>query len=104
LLLYRQTEKLLSGFIAGFYKTQVKKYGKIAIRSPKCPHPIIKRVQGEFNQYRTLSGRFISSKPNLQQQPSRYPEWRQIYTAAPGNKIIVCDYSQIELRIIRPTS
>lgn len=58
LLLYRQTEKLLSDFIAGFYKTQVKKYGKIVIRFPKCPHPIIKRVGGEFNQYRTLSGRF----------------------------------------------
>lgn len=70
------------------------------IRSPKCPHPIIKRVQGEFNQYRTLSGRFTNSKPNLQQQPSRYPEWRQFYTAALGNKIIACDYSQIELRII----
>jgi DNA polymerase I-like protein with 3'-5' exonuclease and polymerase domains len=100
LILYRQAEKLLSGFIAGFYETQVKKDGKIEIKSPKYPHPITKRVHGEFNQYGALSGIFTSSKPNLQQQPSRYREWRQIYTAAPGNKIVACDLSQIELRII----
>ena len=100
LILYRQAEKLLSGFIAGFYETQVKKDGKIAIKSPRYPHPITKRVHGEFNQYGALSGRFTCSKPNLQQQPSRYHEWRQIYTATPGNKIIACDLSQIELRII----
>ena len=100
LVLYRQAEKLLSGFIAGFYKTQVKKNGAIEIDPPKYPHPITKRVHGEFNQYGALSGRFTSSKPNLQQQPSRYREWRQIYTAAPGNKIIACDLSQIELKII----
>jgi DNA polymerase I-like protein with 3'-5' exonuclease and polymerase domains len=100
LILYRQAEKLLSGFIAGFYETRVKRDGKIEIKSPKYPHPITKRVHGEFNQYGALSGRFTSSKPNLQQQPSSYREWRQIYTAAPGNKIIACDLSQIELRII----
>ena len=100
LILYRSAEKLLSGFIAEFYETKVKKNGKIAIEPPKYPHPVTKRVHGEFNQYGALSGRFTSSKPNLQQQPSRYREWRQIYTASQGNKIIACDLSQIELRII----
>jgi DNA polymerase-1 len=100
LILYRQAEKLLSGFTAGFYETQVQKNDKIEIEPPKYLHPITKRVHGEFNQYGALSGRFTSSKPNLQQQPSRYREWRQIYTASPGNKIIACDLSQIELRII----
>ena len=100
LILYRQAEKLLSGFVAGFYETQVKKDGKIEIKSPKYPHPVTKRVHGEFNQYGALSGRFTSHKPNLQQQPSRYREWRQIYTSAPENQIIACDLSQIELRII----
>lgn len=95
-----QAEKLLSGFIAGFYETQVKKNGKTEIEPPKYPYPITKRVHGEFNQYGALSGRFTSNKLNLQQQPSRYPERRQIYTAAQGNKIIACDLSQIELRII----
>ena len=76
------------------------KNGKTEIEPPKYPHPITKRVHGEFNQYDALSGRFTSSKPNLQQQPSRYREWRQIYIAAPGNRIIACDLSKIELRII----
>ncbi len=41
-----------------------------------------------------------AEKPNLQQQPSRFKEWRTIFTAEPGNKLIVADLSQIELRII----
>ncbi len=58
------------------------------------------RVYSDFWQYGTTSGRFTCGKPNLQQQPSRFKEWRTIFTAVPGNKLIVADYSQIELRII----
>lgn len=58
------------------------------------------RIYPEFWQYGATSGRFTCGKPNLQQQPSRFKEWRTIFTAEPGNKIVACDYSQIELRII----
>lgn len=58
------------------------------------------RVYGNFKQYGAASGRFTCGKPNLQQQPSRFKEWRTIFTAEPGNKIVACDFSQIELRIV----
>ena len=58
------------------------------------------RVYPAFWQYGAKSGRFTCGKPNLQQQPSRFKEWRTIFTAEPGNKLIAADYSQIELRII----
>ena len=58
------------------------------------------RVYPDFWQYGAKSGRFTCGKPNLQQQPSRFKEWRTIFTAEPGNKLIAADYSQIELRII----
>ncbi len=58
------------------------------------------RVYPDFWQYGAMSGRFSCGKPNVQQQPSRFEEWRKIFTAEPGNKLIAADYSQIELRII----
>jgi DNA polymerase I-like protein with 3'-5' exonuclease and polymerase domains len=58
------------------------------------------RVYSDFWQYGAKSGRFTCGKPNLQQQPSRFKEWRTIFTAEKGNKLVAADYSQIELRII----
>ena len=58
------------------------------------------RVYSDFWQYGAKSGRFTCGKPNLQQQPSRFKEWRTIFAAEPGNRLIVADLSQIELRII----
>src|SRR5665647_518546 len=58
------------------------------------------RIYPDFWQYGSKPGRFTCGKPNLQQQPSRFKEWREIFTAEPGNKLIAADYSQIELRII----
>jgi DNA polymerase I-like protein with 3'-5' exonuclease and polymerase domains len=86
---YKETEKLLNTFVN------------------KMPNYIDKstgRVHSNFKQIGAKTGRLSSSKPNLQQQPSKYGEWRSIYKAAPGNKIITADYSQIELRIIGQVS
>jgi len=60
----------------------------------------IERVYPDFWQYGAKSGRFTCGKSNLQQQPSRFKDWRKIFTAEPGNKLVAADYSQIELRII----
>ncbi len=58
------------------------------------------RIYSDFWQYGATSGRFTCGKPNLQQQPSKFKDWRKIFTPERGNKLIVADYSQIELRII----
>jgi len=67
---------------------------------PKYRYNKTGRVYASFKQYGAKSGRFSCRFPNFQQQPSKYKNWRTIFTAEPGNKIVACDYSQIELRIL----
>jgi DNA polymerase-1 len=58
------------------------------------------RLRCQFNSVGTETGRFSSSKPNLQNQPNnkKYPV-RQGFVASKGCKFVVLDYSQIELRV-----
>jgi DNA polymerase I-like protein with 3'-5' exonuclease and polymerase domains len=73
---------------------------KMAIKPfPAFINQNTERVYGDFWQYGASSGRFSGTKPNLQQQSNKF-DWRTIFTAEPGNKLVVADYSQIELRII----
>jgi DNA polymerase I len=63
------------------------------------------RIHADFSQIGAKSGRLSCTRPNLQQQPSKtLPEWREIFKASPGNKIVTADYSQIELRILAQVS
>lgn len=57
------------------------------------------RIHADFRQIGTPTGRLSCSEPNLQQIPSS-PEYRSCFTAPQGRKLIVADYSQIELRIL----
>jgi DNA polymerase-1 len=101
LQIYRKNEKLLSGFIRPILGYENKEEEEIPTR---FVNTLTGRVHANFNQYGALSGRFSCTKPNMQQQPSRYEDWRHIYIASPGNRIIAADYSQIELRIIAQLS
>ena len=55
------------------------------------------RVHGSFNQLSTVTGRFSSNNPNLQNIP---PEARKLIIAPDGKLILGSDYSQIEPRIL----
>ncbi len=81
LLKYRELVKLYSTYIEALPK-QIKADG---------------RLHGSFNQSRTVTGRFASNNPNLQNLPT---EARKIFVAPDGQIIVGADFSQIEPRIL----
>jgi len=60
-----------------------------------------RRLYTNFNQAGTATGRYSSSKPfNGQNMPRQKGLIRRAIAAKPGFKIVACDYSQIELRLM----
>ncbi|MGC4116312.1 MAG: DNA polymerase I [Myxococcales bacterium] len=65
--------------------------------------PLTGRIHATFQQTVGVSGRLISTDPDLQRTPVRTPEGkriRQAFIAEPGNRIISADWSRIELRVL----
>ena len=61
------------------------------------------RIHATFNQTVARTGRLSSDRPNLHNIPVRREEgrlFRKAFIAAPGGKLLVADYNQIELRCI----
>jgi DNA polymerase I-like protein with 3'-5' exonuclease and polymerase domains len=84
LIEYRHVQKFLST------------YGRILLDHI---HPATGRIHADFRQIGTPTGRFSCSNPNVQQVPN-IPEVRACFTAPAGTKLVVADYSQIELCIL----
>jgi DNA polymerase I-like protein with 3'-5' exonuclease and polymerase domains len=57
------------------------------------------RIHSDFRQIGAPTGRFACSKPNIQQIPHE-EEYRRCFRAPEGKKLVIADYSQIELRIL----
>jgi DNA polymerase I-like protein with 3'-5' exonuclease and polymerase domains len=88
LLEYRGFEKTISAFGEKFLE---------------LIHPKTGRIHPDFNQLGADTGRFSCTNPNVQQIPAT-SEFRSCFVAAPGYKLITCDYSQAELRILAQLS
>ena len=76
--------------------TYTDKLGQLA-------HPRSGRVHTHYAQAVAVTGRLSSNDPNLQNIPIRTPEGRRVreaFVAPAGSRIMSCDYSQIELRIM----
>ncbi|WP_368563101.1 DNA polymerase I [Pseudoxanthomonas sp. UTMC 1351] len=70
---------------------------------PEMVNPVTGRVHTSYHQAGAATGRLSSTDPNLQNIPIRTEDGRRIrkaFVAPPGRKLIACDYSQIELRIM----
>jgi DNA polymerase I len=85
---YRKCEKQLSSFGESFLKFVRKETSRV--------HP-------SFQQIGADTGRFSCNKPNLQQIPAT-EEFRSCFAAPNGRKIVTCDYSQQELRVLASLS
>lgn len=57
------------------------------------------RIHADFRQIGAPTGRFSCSNPNLQQIPHE-EVYRRCFRAPEGRKLVIADYSQIELRIL----
>ena len=57
------------------------------------------RIHADFRQIGAPTGRFSCSNPNLQQIPHE-EQYRRCFRAPEGRKLVIADYSQIELRIL----
>lgn len=99
LLLYRERAKI---------ETQLEHVNKLIDNI----NPVSHRLHSGYNQVGANSGRFTSNGApktatskkktvfgvNIQQIP-RSKEFREVFVATPGFKLVICDWAQIELRL-----
>ncbi len=85
------------------YRSLVKLRGTYVDALPLLVRAETGRVHTTFNQTGAATGRLSSINPNLQNIPVRTELGREIRAAfvpRPGWKLVVADYSQIELRLL----
>ncbi|MCA1593687.1 MAG: hypothetical protein LC754_13755 [Acidobacteria bacterium] len=61
--------------------------------------PVTGRIHANFHQIGAPTGRMSCTSPNVQQVPHAV-EYRRCFRAPEGRKLIIADYSQVELRIL----
>ncbi|GAA3914314.1 DNA polymerase I [Luteimonas lutimaris] len=85
------------------YRALAKLRSTYTDKLPEMINPDTGRVHTSYHQAGAATGRLASSDPNLQNIPIRSDDGRRIrkaFVAPPGRKLLACDYSQIELRIM----
>lgn len=93
---YAEVSKLLSTYVYGYLGVD---------GDPDKPCRVFDgRIHTDLVQYGTLTGRFSSREPNLQNIPNPRSDLgkkvRGLFAAPPGHKLLVADYAQMELRVM----
>jgi DNA polymerase-1 len=65
----------------------------------KLINPVTGRLHPDFIQYGADTGRFSAANPNVQQIPSQ-SDFRSCFVPKKGHKLVTCDYSGCELRLL----
>jgi DNA polymerase I-like protein with 3'-5' exonuclease and polymerase domains len=76
-----------------------KLHSNFGIKLLESINPHTGRLHGSFQIAGAKSGRFASSKPNMQNIP-KAEAIRSVFVAGPGKQLVVADYSQLELRVM----
>src|SRR5882672_4579545 len=82
------------------YRTMQKALTSYGQNMIEYINPKTGRLHADFRQIGAPAGRFACSNPNIQQVPHAV-EYRRCFMGHPaGRKLVIADYSQIELRIL----
>ena len=82
------------------YRTMQKALTSYGQNMIEFINPKTGRLHADFRQIGAPTGRFACTNPNIQQVPHA-PEYRRCFMGNPaGRKLVIADYSQIELRIL----
>jgi len=90
------------------YYRQITKLNSTYVEGLKNVIDVDGKIHSTFNQTVTTTGRLSSTEPNLQNIPIKYEMGREIRKVfipnEPGDILLSCDYSQIELRVLAEMS
>ena len=78
------------------YATLLSTFGESLLEKVS---PASGRIHCSFTLGETRTGRLSSRAPNLQNMPARDESFRHIFVASSGCKLVVADFSQIEVRV-----
>jgi DNA polymerase I len=82
------------------YRTMQKALTSYGQNMVELINPRTGRLHADFRQIGAPTGRFACTNPNIQQVPHAV-EYRRCFTGHPnGRRLVIADYSQIELRIL----
>lgn len=96
LMEYKDKSELVGWFME--YRKVTKAIQSFLAPLPQYISSVTGRLHASYYQLGAHSGRFSCGNPNIQQIP-RGKEFRDCFIPAKGNKLVIADYSQIELRV-----
>ena len=84
--------------VVSAYRKAAKSLSTFLYPIPGMINPKTGRLHSHYAQIGAWSGRMSCWNPNIQQIP-RSDKFRACFIAPPGRKLVIADYSQIELRV-----